>query len=142
MNFYLVPLAPTTIGGRTTLAPKYFQTDLAGASFSSIPFGTRSVALLSLAAPNTALATEPDVYAFPADLTTPLVDSDVVALDAYLQNADIPYTWLTPGMSFQDVVHQIAQLFLAAQSDSALAGDALVAASQQFTEPILAGGVI
>ena len=117
-NFYLVPVDPTQIGDDTVSAPKYMLTDLAGLNITCIPYGAEPLTLLSLTAPNAALAAEADVYAFPDDLSEALTDSDVTTLSAYLDNANVPSTFLTVGMTFQDVVRQIAQVFLLAQAIS------------------------
>jgi len=117
-NFYLVPVDPTQIGDDTVSAPKYMLTDLAGLNITCIPYGVEAITLLSLPAPNAALAAEADVYAFPDDLSEALTDSDVTTLSAYLDNANVPSTFLTVGMTFQDVVRQIAQVFLLAQAIS------------------------
>ena len=117
-NFYLVPVDPTQIGDDTVSAPKYMLTDLAGLNITCIPYGAEPLTLLSLTAPNAALAAEADVYAFPNDLSETLSDQDVAALDSYLSDANVPSAFLTVGMTFQDVVRQLAQVFLLAQAIS------------------------
>jgi len=117
-NFYLVPVEPIQIGDDTVSAPKYFLTDLAGLNIACIPYGVESLTLLSLPTANAALAAEADVYSFPNDLSEALTDSDVAALDSYLSDVSVPSAFLTVGMTFRDVVRQLAQLFLLAQAIS------------------------
>lgn len=122
MNFYIVPTAEQTINGQTVTAPEYVSTDLAGLAFSFVPFGVEGCGLLTLAAPNSALAAKSDVYAFPADLTTTLAAADVTALGSFLENLNIPNSFLTVGTTWQSVVRQIAQIFLAVQYAEGPAG--------------------
>ena len=127
MNYYLCPIAPVTIGASTVMAPKYFDSDLKGLTIATIPFGREGIALVSLASPNAALAAEADVYAFPADLTTPLTLADAAALGSYLANFNVPTTWLAAGLTFGAVLRQLAQIFLVAQFISGQTGKALFA---------------
>jgi hypothetical protein len=122
MNFYLCPTTQQTINNQQVTAPEYFSTDLSGQNFSAIPFGVEPLALIVLSEPNSALAAETDVYAFPADVTTLLQASDVVTLGAFLSNLNIPSSWLTAGATFQSVIRQLAQIALAISYAEGTAG--------------------
>ena len=130
-NFYLVPLVLTTgPNNQQITAPKYAATDLANVSYSSMPYGGEGVALVSLVAPNAALAAEPDVYAFPTDLTQQLASTDVAALAAFVQPYNIPSSWILFGATFQSVLTQLAQIFLCMQSIYGATGATLFAGTQ------------
>lgn len=120
--YFLVPTTQQSQNGQTVTAPEYLSTDLAGVNFGSIPFGAEPLALLALTAPNSALAAETDVYAFPADTTTLLQASDVTTLGAYLSNLNLPSSFLVAGMTFQSVVRQSAQIALTLQYAEGPAG--------------------
>lgn len=125
MNYYLCPTASFTVGSQTFTGPEYMQTDLAGQNYTCIPYGVESIVLIATAE-NAALAAESDVYAFPSDLTQLVTDSDVANLDAYLGNVNIPSSFVTSGMAWQDVLLQIAQIFLVAQAVSGAANGASI----------------
>jgi hypothetical protein len=130
MNYFLCPLTSQIVGNQTVSAPKYLRTDLSGLAFSCIPFGGEgTMCILTLAAPNPALAAESDVYAFSADLTATMSAPDVALLDAFLTAANIPSDQLSSGMSFGDALQIIARVFLAAQALFGLTGSAI------FTDP-------
>lgn len=115
-NFYLMPTVSfKDASGNQFTAPKYFQTDLAGLSFAAVPYGAEPVAIVSLSAPNPALAAEPDVFSFPSDPSKTLSNADVASLDLFFAAANIPFLWLTVGMSWSDVRRQTATIFLLAQ---------------------------
>jgi hypothetical protein len=116
MNYYLVPTANMTMpDGSMVTAPKYLSTDLNGLAFTAIPFGVEGLDLLSLAASNAALAAEPDVFAFPTDLTAKLLDADVTNLTNYLSPLNVPTSQIAAGQTWAAVLRQLAQVFLAAQ---------------------------
>jgi hypothetical protein len=136
-NFYLVPLVLTTgPNNQQITAPKYAATDLANVSYSSMPYGGEGVALVSLVAPNAALAAEPDVYAFPTDLTQQLASTDVAALAAFVQPCNIPSSWILFGATFQSVLTQLAQIFLCMQAISG--GNPVFAGTQNTPQTTLA----
>jgi hypothetical protein len=122
MSFYLIPTTTQEINNQEIIAPEYLTTDLANLSFGSIPCGVEPIALVALAAPNSALAAESDVFAFPSNLSTTLAASDVTTLVAFLSNLNIPNSFLAAGATFQSVVRQIAQIFLAVQYAEGPAG--------------------
>jgi hypothetical protein len=123
MNYYLVPTANMTMpDGSMVTAPKYLSTDLNGLAFTAIPFGVEGLDLLSLAASNAALAAEPDVFAFPTDLTAKLLDADVTNLTNYLSPLNVPTSQIAAGQTWAAVLRQLAQVFLAAQYASAQNG--------------------
>lgn len=64
------------------------------------------------------------MFTFPADLTA-LTDQDVANIDAYFANANIPSDFVTTGMPWSDVLRQVAQIFLLAQSVSGSTGTAI-----------------
>ena len=115
MPYFLIPTTSQQQNNQQIIAPEYLSTDMAGLNFGAIPAGVEPIALVALAAPNAALSAETDVYSFPADLTTTLADSDVSTLGAYLSNLNLPSSFLVAGATFQSVVRQIAQIFLAVQ---------------------------
>src|SRR5271154_4574358 len=114
--FYLVPVVPITVGLLTFNSSKYSDTDFARTGFSAIPYGLEGITLLSLDVPNAALQAEPDVFTFPDDLTAAITDQDVSNIDAYFANANIPSDFATTGMSWSDVLRQVAQIFLVAEA--------------------------
>jgi len=114
--FFIAPTATfKDANGIQFVAPKYFQTDLAGMNMACVPYGLEQFILFSLASPNAALQAESDVFSFPQDLSQPLKLPDVMALDSYLLTANIPSSWIIAGMTFQEVLRQIAQIHLVAQ---------------------------
>jgi len=125
MNYYLCPTASFTVGSQTFTGPEYMQTDLAGQNYTCIPYGVESIVLIATAE-NAALAAESDVYAFPSDLTELVTDTDVMNLDTYLGNVNIPSSFVTSGMAWRDVLLQIAQIFLVAQAVSGAANNASI----------------
>ena len=122
MNFYLIPTTTQEINNQTIVGPEYLSTDMAGLSFGAIPAGAEPIALVALDAPNAALSSESDVYSFPADLSTVLAAADVTTLGAYLSSLNLPSSFLVAGATFQSVVRQIAQIFLAVQYAEGPAG--------------------
>src|ERR1700691_4067838 len=137
MNFYLVPTASTVgANNQQLIAPKYAATALLNLSYSSMPYGAEGVALVSLSAPNAALAAEVDVYSFPADLTQTLGITDRATLVAYAQTYNIPNDWILFGATFQSVLTQIAQIFLCLQAISG--GNPIFAGTQNTPETTLA----
>lgn len=124
MNFYLVPTQSVQIGPsgnqQTVNMPEYVGTDIT-TGFSCIPYGVEGIVILSLAAPNVALAAEGDVYAFPADLTGTLADADVSTLNAYTDGFNIP-EFATAGMTWAQVLATMSRIFLAAQTISGANG--------------------
>jgi hypothetical protein len=131
-QYYLCPITSQqqTIGGQTLTisAPKYLQSDLAGLTFTCVPFGGEGWGIVTLAAANSALNAESDVYRFPADLTTVMQDADVSTLAAYLATANCPSDSIVAGMSFNDALQIIAKIFLVAQ---AINGPAVILATQR-----------
>jgi hypothetical protein len=123
MFYFLVPTAQATMpDGSTVTGPKYLSTVLNGLTFTAIPFGAEGLDLLSLAASNAALAAEPDVFAFPTDLTAKLLDADVTNLTNYLSPLNVPTSQLAAGQTWVAVLRQLAQVFLAAQYAAAQNG--------------------
>ena len=110
--FYIVPTALTMIPGSpggTVTAPKYVDFTI---PFASVPYGVESRTILSI---NANLAPASDLFAFPADLSQALANSDVTALDNYCAPANLPSAWVTVGMTFAEVLRQISQIHLLAQ---------------------------
>jgi hypothetical protein len=101
-------------------APKYSSTDMAGASYSCVPYRSEEWCVVALAAQKAALAAESDVYAFPADLSATLQDSDVSTLATFLAN--VPSDQIVAGMTFEDALMVIASTFLVAQAISGSTG--------------------
>lgn len=114
MNFYLMPTASfaNSMGGMFT-GPKYLKTDMAGLTFTAVPYGVEGCILVALA-PNPALAAEPDVFSFGISSNT-LASGDVTSLGTYLASHNLPSAWVTAGMTWAQVVRQIAQIHLLAQ---------------------------
>jgi len=130
-NYFIVPVVQVTqtFGGQpqTVNVPKYSaldSTEVLYSNFGAIPFGVEPATLLSLSATNPALTAMPDVFTFPADLTTLLADADVTALDAFCAPLNIPTSFAITGMTWQAVLQQIAQVFLVAQAVSGANGAA------------------
>jgi hypothetical protein len=116
-NSILVPLLLQTVGNQQNVnAPEYLNTDLAGLTWTCIPYGCEPIALLSLATPNAALSSESDVYTFSSDLTTISQQSDIDALTAYCGPLNLSTAALTAGMAFTDIVTAIATQMLALQA--------------------------
>jgi len=112
--FYLMPTASfKDANGNQFTAPKYSQSLFS--DFAAIPYGAEPMTLVSLASANSQLAAEPDVFAFPSDLTTLLQPADVTALDNFCAPVNIPRAFAIAGMSWQEVLIQISQIFLLAQ---------------------------
>jgi hypothetical protein len=113
--YYLVPVVSSTVNGQTVNGPKYV-TD----SFNAVPFGIDGWTVL---ATDQVLQPAPDLYQFPQDLTQPLQDADITALQTFLQSCNvIPYTWVTTGMLWSDVLVQLCQIALLCQAVSFAAG--------------------
>ena len=110
MNFYIVPIIPTTVGPDTFLAPKYLE----GADFTSISFGVEGVGIVS----TPLVVNQPDVFAFPSDLTAALSDSDVQNLDDFCAPLNIPTAFAAEGMLWSDVLRQLCQIALVCQAVS------------------------
>jgi hypothetical protein len=140
MNFYITPVTSQTIAGKQVSAPKYLATDLQGLSFAAIPFGVEGWALVSLAEANGALAAETDVYAFPADLSKQLDETDVSALTTFAATANIPSDEFIEGATFADVLQIVAGTFLAAQAISGVTGAPIFTAGVTPDSPIAASG--
>jgi hypothetical protein len=115
MNVYLVPLIPQsqTIAGRSIQisAPKYLA--LVGQSFMSLPY--EGISIVSLAAPNTALEAEPDVYAFPSNFSALMTSADVAALSTFLTAVNVPTSQIVTGLTFAEALQIIAKIFLVDQ---------------------------
>src|ERR1700730_15652800 len=128
MNYYLVPTEQAVVIPNLPAAtvPKYWD-NLVGLDWAIVPFGIEGIALLSLAAPNAALAAESDVFAFPSDLTALLTGADVSKLSAYCGNYKIPSKWVAKGMPWAVVLRQLATVFLTAQFVSARTGASIFA---------------
>jgi len=140
MNYYITPVTSQTITGQQTNAPKYYATDMVGLSFAAIPYGVEGWALVSVAATNAALAAEADVYAFPADLTAVLADSDVTVLTTFAATANIPSDQFLTGMTFADVLQIVAEIFLAAQAISGVTGTPIFSSGVTPDSPITSSG--
>jgi hypothetical protein len=145
MQTYLMPLTnqTQTIGGQTLTvsAPKYFRSDMAGLSFSCVPFGGDGMGIVSLAKPNATLSKETDVYSFPSDLSTTLADGDVTTLSAYLTAANIPSDQISTGMTWADVLQVIAKIFLVAQQLYGVTGSGIFTNGATLTDPLSNSGV-
>jgi hypothetical protein len=116
MSFqYLVPVVQTTINDQVISMPKYYNKDLAGLTFASIPYGLEPLALVTLAKFNTALASEEDVYAFPQDLSHTMTDENVATLETYLNAANVPSDQIISGSPFVTALVAIARIHLCAQ---------------------------
>jgi hypothetical protein len=126
-QYYLVPITSQqlTIGEQTTVNAPAFLADLNGATFTSIPYGSEPICILTLASVNPALAAEDGVYEFASDLTTQLADADVSTLSAFLANANIPSDQIESGMTFGAALNYIASVFLVAQALAGASGAAI-----------------
>jgi hypothetical protein len=126
MSVYLVPLTLQSqqIAGQTFTVngPKYFSTALAGLSFACVPYGGEGIGLITLAVPNAALAAEPDVYSFPANLSTPMASADVATLSTFLTAVNVPVDQIVSGMTFAAALQVIAKIFLVAQTLHGVSG--------------------
>ncbi len=126
MNYFIVPLTPQTVNGQQVTAPEYLSTDMAGLSFSCIPYGVEGVGIVSLAAPSAALSAESDVFTFPV-LTNVVTDSDLdptvpTSFAAFSATNNIPTTIFVSGSQWQDVFISTCEIFLAAQAISGVLG--------------------
>lgn len=139
MNFYLVPTTQGQpfAGGPTVNLPEYWDTDLAGIKWSSIPMGIEGIYLLALADPNAALAAEADVYTLPSSGT--LADADVVNLSDYLSNYSVPSDWIESGQTWASVIQQIATIFLVAQAVSGTTGAGIFAGTTVTVDTPMSG---
>jgi hypothetical protein len=124
MSFYLIPIVSSTIGtgpgAQTVLIPEYMLA--LNQPFSCIPFGVEGVGLVSTQE-NATLDSAPDVFSFPSDLTqtlAPVIVSTTMAFNNL--NPNIPTSWMTSGMTFGQVLRQIAQIFLCVQMAEGPAG--------------------
>jgi hypothetical protein len=136
MNFYLMPTVVTVgAGNQQSVTPKYAATAMQGLSYAALPYGGEGVVLVSLASPNAALVAA-DVYAFPTDLTQQLASTDVAALAAFVQPYNVPSSWILFGATFQNVLTQLAQIFLCMQAISG--GNPVFAGTQNTPETTLA----
>jgi hypothetical protein len=120
--YYIVPQVPTVVGppqspaGPTANAPNHLLTDLAGQKVSCMPYGGELYCLVAIGQPNVNFGNEDDVFAFPADLTQLLTDSDVANITNYFSNANIPYSFAVAGSAWSSVLIQVAQIFVLAQA--------------------------
>lgn len=136
-------LVPQVFDQNGKLVPEYTSTDLAGKSYVAMPFGLELITLVATD-PNPALAAEPDVYAFPTDLSQVLANADVLALSSWLVNYNIPLSQIVAGMTFATAARSLAQLCQVLQRNLGLTGNAVfsgqtMAAIQQQSAAIKAG---
>ena len=136
---FLVPLSQQTIGSKI-LSGGYLSTDMAGLSFSNIPYGAEGIGIVTLANANPALAARSTLYAFP-DLTVTMGASDVALLAAFLTAANIPSDQLSSSMTFGAALQIIAQIFLAAQALYGLTGSAIFTNGVGLDDTISDSGV-
>jgi hypothetical protein len=138
-NLYVVPLVQTTLPGLTDSSgnpievsvPEYSvnaSDPLYGATYVSMPLIGASLSLIATA-PNAALAAESDVFAFPADLTPAMSDTDIDALTAVLENANVPTTFLVPGVTYEAAAQTIGAIAQVLQQASG-AGTPITLGSQ------------
>lgn len=139
-QYFLIPVVQATINGSAVSVPKYYDTDLAGQTYSSIPYGVEGLTLVSTA-PNAALAAESDVYPFPEDVTRILDDEGSAVLDEFLATYSVPTDLIVSGMPFVAVIVILAKLFLLAQYLSASQNSAIFTSGVTLSSPFSDSGV-
>jgi hypothetical protein len=119
-QLFVIPLVQTTLPGLVDAqgnpiainVPEYSVNDtdpLYGAAYTCMPLTGAGIALVATA-PNSVLAAESDVFAFPADLTAEMSDSDITALSTVLQNANVPTDFLVSPITYAQAARTIGQI--------------------------------
>jgi hypothetical protein len=119
-QLYVVPLVQTTLPGFvdvngnpiTLTVPEYSVNSgdpLYGVTYASMPLTGLSLALVATAE-NDSLATESDVFAFPADLTQTMTDADITALTTILASANLPTSFLVSGITYDGAAQTIGAI--------------------------------
>lgn len=124
-RFYLIPMEKyrTTRGiGRH---PRYLS-DYKGLGWSNVTYGNSMVGLVAVDNPSAEdhdrLTRHGDVFAFPADLDTRPSPAEAKALDSYLDNIIAPADWVTPEMSYREILRVILGMFFYAQRYAGVSG--------------------
>jgi hypothetical protein len=133
--YYLVPTESVVLipNQPAVNAPKYV-TEF-GLPFSAIPMGIEGIVLLALAAPNASIGAEADVFTFG---TGTLTDADVSLIEDYFTNANIPNNFAITGALWNDVLSQVAKIFLLAQALAGTTGQPIFAGTGVTLDSIVA----
>jgi hypothetical protein len=118
-GFYLIPVITVILsGGYTSTFPAYLRSmrNPTGypCRFSALRYGRMDMWLIRVMDISTenaaALATMPDVYAFPADdeLNSPIADKS--RIDAFFEGFNIPTDWTTPSTTYLELIRSLGNM--------------------------------
>lgn len=128
-------LIPQTQDSNGYTVPEYSATDpnnsvLITGPWVACNYGAEGIVLLATA-PNATLSSQPDVFAFPTDLTPNLQLSDVTNYQTFAQNVNLPNTAVDTTFTWQSLARFIAQVCLVGQRFAGLTGGASMFVSVQ-----------
>ena len=112
-RYYLVPAIGFGLSREDGIRPKYFS-DLSGVSYRSQGYGHLACQLVASdprQAEHDRIASRPDVYAFPDDLSSQIGPENVVSVVSGLERFEIPAGWVDEDMTYQDVLGMVTWIF-------------------------------